>query len=253
MNRYLERLNPHQRDEKLRFDEKSHTYSFENTKLISSTTLIHKLFRPFNADEIIHDMQTSEFWTRNKYYPMTKEQIKSLWSKNSEEAMIQGTKLHADIESYLNYEVISNESKEFQYFLNFMKDTKFVPFRTEWKIFDEDFKIAGTIDACSQDENGELSLFDWKRSKEIKRSSEYKKKYSIKDYLKHLEDVNFNHYSLQLNLYKYMLEKKYNKKVKDMYLVVFHPQSISQNYQIYQVPIMEQEIHNLMLDYTNSL
>ena len=145
MNRYLERLNPHQRDEKLRFDEKSHTYSFENTKLISSTTLIHKLFRPFNADEIIHDMQTSEFWTRNKYYPMTKEQIKSLWSKNSEEAMIQGTKLHADIESYLNYEVISNESKEFQYFLNFMKDTKFVPFRTEWKIFDEDFKIAAIL------------------------------------------------------------------------------------------------------------
>lgn len=43
-----------------------------------------------------------ECWTRNKYYPMTKEQIKTLWSKNAEEAMIQETKLYADIESYLN-------------------------------------------------------------------------------------------------------------------------------------------------------
>lgn len=253
MTRYLETLHPHERDEKLRFDEKCHAYSYGDTKLISSTTLIHKLFVPFNADEIIHEMQKSKFWERSKYYPKTKEQIKTIWSKNSEQAMVEGTKLHADIESYLNYEVISNESKEFQYFLNFMKEKKFVPYRTEWKIFDEDFKIAGTIDACSQDENGELSLIDWKRSKEIKRSSEYKKKYSIKDYLKHLEDVNFNHYSLQLNLYKYILEKKYDKKVKDMYLVVFHPESMTQNYQIHQVPTMQEEIHHIMNDYQTNL
>ena len=252
MQRYLEKLNSHERDSLLLFDEKYHSYSYKGMKLISSTSLIHKLFIPFNADDIINDMQASPLWERNKYYPMTKEQIKNLWSKNSEEAMIQGTKLHADIESYLNYEVISNESKEFQFFLNFMKDKKFVPYRTEWKIFDEDMKIAGTIDACSEDENGELTLFDWKRSKEIKKSNDFKKKYSIKEYLKHLEDVNFNHYSLQLNLYKYILQKKYKKKIKDMYLAIFHPECITQNYQIYLVPDMTEEIKNIMNDYASS-
>ena len=246
MKRYLEEIHCHERDSNLKFDEKSHSYTYKDIRLISSTTLIHKLFNPFNADGIIQEMQRSPLWSKNKYYPMTKEEIKKLWSKNSEQAMIQGTKLHADIESYLNYETLSNESKEFQYFLNFMKKTKFVPYRTEWKIYDEEKKVAGTIDACSRNENGELTIFDWKRSKEIKKSSDFKKKYSTKKYLSHLEDVNFNHYSLQLNLYKYILEKQYNEKVKDMYLVVFHPENNCGDYQIFGVPHLKTEIENIM-------
>ena len=37
--------------------------------------------------------------------------------------------------------------------------------------------------------------------------------------LSHLPDANGVHYSLQLNIYKKMLEKNYNKVVRDLYLI----------------------------------
>ena len=106
--------------------------------------------------------------------------------------------------------------------------------------------IAGTIDCCCINQYGEFILYDWKRSKEIKRTNDYKRKYSTKpNDLNYLEDVNFNHYSLQLNLYKYILEcfqkqRIHNCHVKDLYLVVFHPEHA--NYLIVHVPCMKEEI-----------
>ena len=246
--RFLEVKNKHKRDDLLIFDEEKHQYKFYDTRMdpptytsaISSTTLIHSLFPKFDADKIIDDMMKSPSWERNKYYPMTKEEIKKKMEKNSKEAMMKGTKLHEDIECYLNYECVSNKTKEYQFFLNFIRDNQICVYRTEWKIFDEDSGIAGTIDCCCINQYGEFILYDWKRSKEIKRTNDYKKKYSTKPYLNYLEDVNFNHYSLQLNLYKYILEKNYNCHVKDLYLVVFHPEHA--NYLIVHVPCMKEEI-----------
>jgi hypothetical protein len=39
----------------------------------------------------------------------------------------------------------------------------------------------------------------------------------------YLPNSNYWHYSLQLNMYKRILEKNYNKKIKDMFLVCLHP------------------------------
>ena len=62
----------------------------------------------------------------------------------------------------------------------------------------------------------------------------------------HLPDTNFWHYSLQLNTYKYMLEKNYGKKVTDMYLVCLHPNNYNQSYIRLKVPELPQEIEDLM-------
>ena len=35
--------------------------------------------------------------------------------------------------------------------------------------------------------------------------------------------LNYGHYALQLNTYKYILEKRYNKVVKELYLLCLHP------------------------------
>ena len=49
------------------------------------------------------------------------------------------------------------------------------------------------------------------------------KEHATTECIKHLPNTNFWHYSLQLNTYKAMLEKNYNKKVTDLYLVRLHP------------------------------
>jgi len=65
-----------------------------------------------------------------------------------------------------------------------------------------------------------LVIVDWKRSKEIKRTA-----YNQvgKGPLSMVPDCNFYHYSLQLNLYRWILEKQYGKSIVGMYLVVVHP------------------------------
>ena len=61
-----------------------------------------------------------------------------------------------------------------------------------------------------------------------------------------MPDSNFWHYSLQLNTYKYLLEKNYNKVVKGMYLICLHPNNENNNYLKYKVPILKEEMKSLM-------
>ena len=176
---------------------------------------------------------------------MTRDEIKELWNKNGKDASESGTKLHYDIECYYNNIDISNDSIEYNYFKNFVNDfPNLKPYRTEWMIWDKELKFAGSIDMIYENDDGTLSIYDWKRSKEIKKTSDFLK-FSHTHCIEHIPDTNFWHYSLQLNTYKGILEKNYNKKIKDMYLVCLHPNNKNNNYQLFQVPELTDEIQQL--------
>ena len=74
--------------------------------------------------------------------------------------------------------------------------------------------------------NGDLFLFDWKRSTKIVNNAglliQSDFKYGF-DQLSHVADNSFNKYALQQNLYKYILEEYYGKKISSMNLLVLHP------------------------------
>ena len=92
--------------------------------------------------------------------------------------------------------------------------------------------------------DGTLQIYDWKRCKEIKKENKWES--AITDCVSHLPDSNFWHYSLQLNTYKWMIEKNYGKKVTNMYLVCLHPNNKNKSYLRYEVPNMSDEIIDLM-------
>jgi ATP-dependent exoDNAse (exonuclease V) beta subunit len=116
------------------------------------------------------------------------------------------------------------------------------PYRCEWMIFDEDVKIAGSIDFVAENEDGTLTIYDWKRCKEIKKSNRFGGS-ALTECISHLPDTNYWHYALQLNTYKTILERKYGKKIKKMYLVGLHPNL--PNYQVHAVPELLQEMTDL--------
>ena len=91
------------------------------------------------------------------------------------------------------------------------------PYRTEMMVWDKELRLAGSIDMIFENPDGTLQVYDWKRCKNIKKDNRWQS--STTECISHLPDTNFWHYSLQLNTYKYMLEKNYGKKVTDMYLV----------------------------------
>ena len=144
---YLAKKFPHERDSHIHFDEGPHIYTIDgDSDFMSVTTWNHSHFGKFDADAIITKMMASRNWSNSKYFGQTKEEIKAGWSKNGKDASEAGTKMHYDIECHYNDMDVENDSTEYQYFNNFLAaypDLK--PYRTEWTIFHEELKLAGSI------------------------------------------------------------------------------------------------------------
>jgi len=140
--------------------------------------------------------------------------------------------------------------------------TRLIPYRTEWLVYDKSIMLAGSIDAlfksrgpltdnphiirCENDEKGDYAdgevryhLLDWKRSKEINKKSKESgaDKYSKIPNSK-LINCNFGHYSLQLNIYRKVIES-YGMRVASMALVVIHPNF--EGYKMYSCPFLDLE------------
>lgn len=92
--------------------------------------------------------------------------------------------------------------------------------------------------------DGHLLIYDWKRSKEIVKTSGFNK-WGNKECIEHLPDTNYWHYCLQLNTYKKILEDKYDKIVDEMYLVCLHPDNKNKDYQRIKVSNLQEEVNDL--------
>jgi hypothetical protein len=244
--------NKHPRDDRISFEEETHTYTIDGVKegWTSCTGFIHSFFGHFDPDEVIAKMMSSRKWPQSKYYGMTAEEIKKQWSDSGNEASAAGTRMHLDIEHYNNAEPVGNlagdewepnPGPEWDYFLAYERKHRikkgFEPFRTEWLVFKEDIKLAGSIDMVYKKPDGSLAIYDWKRAKEMKYENSYQSGLGPLD---HLPDTNYWHYSLQLNIYRRILEELYDVTVTELALVVLHPNQPS--YRVIQLNRMDDEV-----------
>ena len=60
----------------------------------------------------------------------------------------------------------------------------------------------------------------------------------------HLPDSNYWHYTLQLNVYRWFLQKHYGLKIVDLCIVIFHPNNT--NYQKFKLNILNDEIEDML-------
>jgi hypothetical protein len=232
---------PHERDAYVFFDEEPHKYYIYDVKnsapvenLVSITTFIHKYCNEFDADKIIEKMMLKADFNKGKYAGMTPDDIKNKWTQDGKNASGEGTKMHRHIELFYNDVPLppANEcSVELEYFKKFHADivekNRWTQFRTEFRIYDLELQIVGTIDIVFIPDLSrplEIIIYDWKRSKGINKSNRFQ---TMKDPISYLDDCNWIHYNLQLNLYKYLLEKNYGFKVIACYLGIFHPDNSS--------------------------
>jgi ATP-dependent exoDNAse (exonuclease V) beta subunit len=264
----LKIANAHERDESLLFDEPSHKYTITtdpDSTYTSVTTFNHHHFPKFDAVGTIEKMMKGKNWNSdNKYWGLTSEQIQEQWAENGKAVSGAGTELHYDIECFMNQPVPNathqtlldyfeanppeyiNESIEWKYFMYFIKSFPTLkPYRTEWMIYDEDLKLAGSIDMVYENpETGVLTIFDWKRAKEISKTNGWGKS-ATTECINHLPDSNFWHYSLQLNTYKKILQTKYGKTVNELYLVSLHPNNKRGTYDLIKCADLSKEVDDL--------
>lgn len=266
-------VNAHPRDERIQFEEETHTYTIDGTRAgwTSCTGFLHNFFGHFDADAVIAKMMSSSKWYESKYYGMTAEEIKKQWSDKGKASSEAGTRMHLDIEHFYNalpavwalnttgertVDVEAGVSAmreadcwtaaggaEWEYFMDYQRvfGSRFEPFRTEWLVFDEEHKVAGSIDMVYKKPDGTLAIYDWKRIEEVKTENRFG---SGLGPVAHLPDTNYWHYSLQLNVYRYILQKHYGYTVSELALVVLHPNNRS--WRVVRLNVLEDEVAGMM-------
>ena len=269
INPILQNRFAHSRDKFIKFYNRGHKYEIScdpNSKYTSVTTWNHSHFPKFDADAVIQNIFKSKAWgPDHKYWGMSANEIKTSWRSNGDAVAGAGTNLHERIENFMNDKRFTsaysqkelyqnynrdNEGKvdeqvEWEYFLKFVKDhPELKPYRTEWMIFDEDLKLAGSIDMVYENPDGTLSIYDWKRCKDISKINTWNK-FACNPLICHMPDSNFWHYALQLNTYKAILERKYEKTVTKLCLVRLPPDIEEKTYELLDVPILTKEIQEL--------
>jgi hypothetical protein len=299
--------NPHPRDTHIHFDEGPHKYTIQDiagitseTEFTSVTTWVHQHFEHFDAKKVIAAMMRNQKkWNdpiaNAKYYGKTAQEIETMWAQAGQEAAAKGTDMHYKIECFYNQDATAvdtaaADTTEFKYFMDFHRDktSKLKPYRTEWTVFHEEARIAGSIDMVYEvtatdlpatpadaatdlpadadtvipppiSTQGErrggaqppappLVIYDWKRCREITKTNAANK-FATHPAIEHLPDTNFWHYALQLNIYKYILQTKYEKNVTDLYLVVLHPEA--QTYKCIKLPDLQTEVTELFQERIN--
>ena len=229
--------NKHPLDSTISFRASDHLYIVNGVCLESVTTFVSSCFPKFNTE--LHAKQKAGA------LGISVQEVIEMWERKGKESRDLGTAMHKKIENY--YQGIDSANDDaFNLFRIFANNIKLVPYRTEWAVYDWEYKLAGTIDFVDY-QNGEYTVYDWKRSDKIIangmpiKTNKYGEKGNYP--LEHIDNSPYYHYALQLSLYKFILERNYGIKIDKLRLGIFHP-SYNKPY-LLEVPYLENEINTI--------
>ena len=254
---------------KVVFEEASHKYFIDDVAMSRSVTeLIGQFFPDFDSIASATKMlKRADFPHLHKYdqyrailreaniesvHPEAVGVIVSFWDRERDEAAALGTLMHKTIEAYYSDGTVPEPcTKEFSLFSVFDAYTKkigYVPYKSEQIVYDVGLSLAGSCDMLYVKKTDlstkplKVWLVDWKRSKQVNMTGYGGQKGSGP--FSHLEDCNFAHYSVQLNLYKYLLQKNFGMTIEKMTLVILHPKQA--RYIMYHVDDLQAEVREVL-------
>jgi len=196
-------------DENIYLITETHNYKLKDNQSIeftSCTTFIKYFFKQFDSIGIANHLTS----THPKYIGTTPQDLVATWDKKADE----GTIIHYEIEQFIKEgtEPTKPQSQKAVEWIRGKINNKY-KMMSEVIVYSEELELAGTIDMLLYDNKDKsYKILDWKTNNKLSLSS-FNKKMGTHKAASHLEDCNFNHYSLQLSLYRYLLEKYYKLKV----------------------------------------
>ncbi|MCM1521288.1 MAG: hypothetical protein NC039_01385 [Muribaculaceae bacterium] len=212
--------NAHPRDAHLEFDPDEHRYTYHGREFKSVTTLIEDYFPKFDAEK-----WSVKIALREGVDPQV---VRSRWEAEGRRARELGTAMHEKIDQYYLGSDCGDDADSFRLFRRFAANTTLIPYRTEWRIYHEEYDIAGTLDFLELTPGGTFNLWDWKRSSKLV-DREYNicsnNRFGTMGFhpISNIPDTPYWHYALQLSVYRFILEEKYGIRVSKAMLGVFHP------------------------------
>ena len=215
-----------------------------------------KVFRK----EILEELDIEE-----SVFDETKASIIKEWDNEREKSCIRGTKMHKDYE-------LATLGKDYGWTENYYLPIAFSQFQvdTSNKILpgqyvlpeilisrispDGELRIAGQADLVIVDGN-EFSVLDFKTSKEIKKNGFFdqkkKKKAKMHYPLNNLDDTNYWHYTLQLSLYAWIIEKN-NPEMKCKGLFLLHHDHKDKK-TTYKLDYLKDDVQRMLIHYRKQI
>lgn len=268
------------------YSDKDHIYlgKKDNSKYTSVTQLIHNYAQPFNEKfwssykaceailspedfcSIKSTLLKTKIW-KSEYlekfsidveaFNKAREEILKSYEEKRNTACERGTAIHA-IQENMFY---NKDAKIKKYTGGGIFDVKKGYYKLdldralypEFLIsydFDHYLKVAGQVDLIIKD-NNDIVIIDWKTGKKIDKESYFdrntKSRQMMKFPLDNIQDCNFYHYTLQLSLYAYLLQKINPKfKIKDLMIVHFDHDG---NEFEYHCDYLKEDVARMLLHY----
>jgi CRISPR/Cas system-associated exonuclease Cas4 (RecB family) len=199
----------------------------------------------------------SDYNISENEFNKVQQDILDEWQKKNKESCDRGTKIHAQLENAL-YNKDSINLQKYGIGGKFICKKDYTDLNLEHGVYPEylvyydhpKLHIAGQIDLLIKSGN-DIIIGDYKTNAELKFKSFYsrktKKSVKMKYPLTKLDDVNFNHYQLQLSTYAWMLQKlnpEFN--IKRLFIVHFPHEGGSK---IYEVEYLKDDVEKMLKAY----
>lgn len=185
--------------EKLKFVEKTHTYTVDNEVYPSVSGLIKRYYKQFNSKA--QSVRTA------RVEGITPEEVLANWKAISDEACDRGTRVHLFGEAYVWDRSLKPSCPQEEAVCKFWDELPawLVPVKMELQMYHMDYKYAGTADILLLNlKTGKLVIADYKTNKNLFKN--FRGQTLLKPF-SHLLDQPINKYQLQLSFYQILLEQ----------------------------------------------
>lgn len=236
--------------DQIKFNPNYHTYYLNGQKMQNVTKVIKQFQKPFDKYSVANRVAQKQ----NRSI----DEIIAEWEAKGEASRQLGTRVHSHIENVLrnrpseddpflglNQTQLLPEEKAFNELWGYMSDEEVADpidvYQVEWVVGDKNLNVAGTIDSVLYlPDNKTYHIWDWKTGK-FDTSNPYRKK--LLGAFDDLDDCKLNYYSLQLSLYRLILERNTKLQMGDSYLVHLS----EQGYQIHKAVDLRERLEMALL------
>jgi hypothetical protein len=201
-------------------DTENHGYRIGDQNLISATTLVSRIKPDFDKDGVSKRVAERD--------GITQEEVLRQWDKKGEFGRDRGTRLHCYIEDLMVEKIdpitraVNDRIPAMDAFDKvWEKMSSKLKAKLKYQecvVGDSQYCVAGRVDAIFDlDIKGKESshIFDWKTGK-FRVDNQYEKLLPPFD---DVDSCELNAYSIQLSLYRLIIEKNTDMKLSDSYLV----------------------------------
>ena len=244
--------------DKYKFFENGHYYTYKDKQVgISVTKYISQFENEFDSDTLSQKVADKN--------GISQFEVLNEWKRKGEYSCLKGTAIHewlqdnyanreykfdlSQLEEYPEYYKIEDIEHLKQMAIDFINDYKnrYILIGDEILCGIPDFDIASAIDLLFYDTvNNEVVLADIKTNTDLKgwkSTPSYVKK--MLQPLEDIKDITFEHYKIQLSIYRYFLEEYAHIPISDNMFIVYLSEK-EKSYNIIQIPYLKNEVEKIL-------